>query len=289
MRVHKPERRERLRKRINVGDIFIYIFYGVAIVFFGLPIIWTFSLSLKLPAEIYAYPPVLVPKHLTFENYITVLTVSQVPLWLYNSFKLVLFTVLGVLAVASPAAFAFSRFEFRGKTVGLFSILIFHMITPLATAIPLYRYFHALNLLDTHFGLIMTLIAIQISFAIWLLKGFFDTIPKELDDAALIDGCAKFKVFLKIILPISVPGIAAATIFISIITWAQFLIPFILLSDSSLFPASVGVLTFQTQYTAISHHLVAAVSILAMIPAVIIFLLLQRFIVQVLIAGALKG
>lgn len=270
-------------------EIVVYSSYLIIAVFFLFPVLWAVSLSIRTSSEIFTYPPKLIPSHPTLENYLSVWQVTRIPLNLFNSVKIVFFAVLGSLFVSVPAAFAFSRFRFRAKKQLLLGILLFQMISPLVVAIPIYTYFAKLGLLDTHFGVIMVYIAIQIPFTTWLLKGFFDSISKNLDDAAKIDGCNRIRVLAKIILPLASPGIAAAIIFNSIISWGQFIIPLILLQRNDLQPISVGVLTLQGTYMQISTHLIAAGSVYAMMPAIALFVILQRFIVQVLTAGAVKG
>lgn len=135
----------------------------------------------------------------------------------------------------------------------------------------------------------MIYIVVQTPFTVWLLKGFFDSIPQSLDDAAMVDGCSRIQALFRIILPISVPGIAAAIVFIIVQSWSQFIVPFILLNNLKLLPISVGIFHFQSTQAEISTHFLAAASILAMLPAILIFVVLQRFIVQFLIAGAVKG
>lgn len=270
-------------------EVLVYFSYFIIGVFFLFPILWVVSLSVRTLAEVYTYPPKLIPSHPTLENYFKVWDVTRVPLNLFNSAKIVFFTVLGTLFVTIPGAFAFSRFRFTGKKYLLLGVLLFQMISPLVVVIPIYTYFSKLGLLDTHFGVIMVYIAIQIPFTTWLLKGFFDSIPRNLDDAAAIDGCGKIQSLAKVILPIASPGIAAAIIFNSINSWSQFIIPLILLNRTELQPISVGILGLQGTYAQTSTHLIAAGSIYAMLPAVALFVILQRFIVQTLIAGAVKG
>ncbi len=275
--------------KVRGMNITLYMCYFVIIAFFIGPVLWVVSLSLKTPSEIFAYPPQLIPNRLAIENYATVWTRSHISLWMFNSFKIVVFTVIGCLSVSIPAAFAFSRFRFKGKREAMFGILAFQMISPIIILIPLYRYLNALNLLDTHLGLVMIYIAVQTPFTVWLLKGFFDSIPQSLDDAAMVDGCSRIQALFRIILPISVPGIAAAIVFIIVQSWSQFIVPFILLNNLKLLPISVGIFHFQSTQAEISTHFLAAASILAMLPAILIFVVLQRFIVQFLIAGAVKG
>jgi multiple sugar transport system permease protein len=271
----------------------ILIFYGTALLlillFIG-PILWMVSLSFKTRTEIFAYPPRLLPETFSFANYLHVLTNSRIPLYLYNSFMITVFAVVGNLLVTIPAAFAFSRYRFMFKNKFLFLILMFQMISPLIISIPLYRYFVLLGLLNSHPGLILIYITIQIPFAVWLLKGFFDSVPLELDQAAIIDGCTEFQTLLRIILPISVPGIATVLVFNTVNSWGQLIIPLIFLNNIQLYPISVGILHFADAQTEgeVTTHFMAVASVMGLLPAVVIITGLQKFIVRVLTAGSIK-
>jgi multiple sugar transport system permease protein len=281
----------RRRRRFDPMILFLYAAYILILIIFMGPLLWVISLSLKTRPEVLAYPPRLIPETFAWENYVHVWTATRVPLYLYNSAKLTFFAVLGGLFISVPAAFAYSRFRFRGRTVSLFALLTFQMISPLVVAIPLYRYFNQLGLLDTHASVILVFITVQIPFTVWLLKGFFDSIPSELDDAARIDGCGRVQSLLLIILPLAAPGIFAAMVFNVISSWSQFIIPYILLSDNSMFPVSVGILYFQAAQMEgeLTAHLLAAASVVAMMPAILIFAFLQRFVVSLMVSGAVKG
>ena len=151
----------------------------------------------------------------------------------------------------------------------LVAILLFQMISTLIIVLPLYRYFLTLGLLDTHVGLILIYITVQIPFTVWLLKGFFDSIPRSLDEAARIqanDGATRMQTLLRIIVPIAVPGIAAAIVFNTINSWSQFVVPFIFIDKAALYPVSVGVKQFAdtAAETTLTTHLLAAGSVLAM-------------------------
>jgi multiple sugar transport system permease protein len=155
----------------------------------------------------------------------------------------------------------------------------------------LYRYFEQLGLLDTHLGAILVYITVEIPFTVWLLKGFFDSIPVSLDEAARIDGASRLQILRIVILPLAMPGLIAAVIFNVIAGWSQFIIPFILLSSSELLPVSIGVLNFAPGQAEgeVTIPYLAAAAIVAVLPAIVVFVLLQRFIVQALTAGAVKG
>ena len=280
-----------MNRRPDYTKILIYAFYLITILFFWGPVVWMVSLSLKTAKEIIQYPPTLIPKSFAIENYVHTLTKTAIPRQMLNSAKITVITVVGVLLVTIPASFAFSRFRFKGRTQLLLAILLFQMISQLIIILPLYRYFADLDLLDTHFGLILVYITVRIPFTVWLLKGFFDSIPKTLDDAARIDGATRLQTLLRVIIPPAMPGIAAAILFNTINSWSQFIIPYMFLSKSKLLPISVGVarLAETAGEAIISQHLLASGSVLAMLPSIAIFIFLQRFIVKIMIGGAVKG
>ena len=255
---------------------------------FIVPLLWVLSLSLKTLREAYAYPPALAPLHPTVANYVAVWTTTPVVRYFLNSVEIVAVAVVGSLAVSVPFAYALSRFRFRGKPLALFSLLVVRMISPVIIIVPLYRYYAALGLLDTLPGVAAVYVATQAPVATWVLKGFFDTIPGDLDHAAMIDGCSRFQALTRVVLPVSLPGLAAAVIFDFIFGWSQFLIPFVLLTDSKRFPISVGILNYQSTAESISIHLLAAASVIAILPVMAVFVLLQRYIVFALTAGAVK-
>jgi multiple sugar transport system permease protein len=163
------------------------------------------------------------------------------------------------------------------------------MVSPLVVVIPLYRYFDRLNLLDSYFSTSMVYIAILIPLATWMLKGFFDGIPPALDEAAMVDGCTRFGAFRRVTLPLILPGLTSVFVLTAILAWGEFVVPYVLISDPSRYPISIGILNFQGNYAATSPNILAAGGVLAMLPAIATFVILQRFIVRALTSGAIKG
>ncbi len=247
-------------------------------------------LSLKTKTEIFNYPPKLFPETWSAQNYLHIIQNSKIPTYLFNSFKITVFATLGNLLVTIPASFAFSRFRFFFQKQLLFIILMFQMISQLIIAIPLYRYFIKLGMLNSHFGLILIYITVQIPFITWILKGFFDSIPIQLDEAAIIDGYSEYQILFYILLPLAMPGIATALVFNTINAWGNFIIPFIFINDTQLFPISVGILNYADSQTEgeVTIHLMATASVLGLVPALVIIVGLQRLIVGALTAGAIK-
>jgi multiple sugar transport system permease protein len=273
----------------RIGDALTYLVFAAAVAFFGGPLLWVLSLSIRTRQEVYVTSLRLIPETPTFENYVEVFYSAQFSVFLTNSLKLAVAGSVGAIRVAAPAAYAFSRLSFRGNSALLLGVLALQMISPLVIVIPLYRYFARLNVLDSHFSTAMVYIAILVPLATWMLKGFFDGIPPALDDAAMVDGCTRFGAFRKVTLPLILPGLTSVFVLTAILAWAEFTVPYVLLSEPSLLPISVGILNFQGNYASTSPNVVAAGGILAMLPAIATFIILQRFIVRALTSGAIKG
>ncbi|MGB8954219.1 MAG: carbohydrate ABC transporter permease [Tumebacillaceae bacterium] len=263
--------------------------YALIIVFFLFPIFWVFSLSLKSIPELFATPPLWFSSAPHFENYVHVFQHTNILPSLWNSLEIVLLTVAFALLVAIPAAYGLSRFTFRHKKLSLLLILIFQMISPIVVAIPLYRFFVKLDLLNTEWSLILVYVAVELPFTTWFLKGYFDTIPRELDEAAIMDGCTRGQYVRRVLLPVGAPGLASAAILVAVQSWSQFVIPFVLLDKGELFPVSVALVNLQSTSEAVTLHYLAAASIIGILPVILGFILLQKYIVGALTSGAVKG
>jgi multiple sugar transport system permease protein len=288
--------RRQARRRVRgvtaqarIDDAWTYFGLVVVLLFFGLPLVWLISLSFRSAAEILISSINPVPKHPTLDNYREVLRSAQFPRFLLNSAILTAIGACGAIAVATPAAYAFSRMRFRGRRFVLLGVLSLQMISPLVLAFPLYRYFASLGLLNSLPATGLVYVAVLMPLATWMMKGFFDAIPKELDDAALIDGASRRRAFTAVVLPIALPGLTAVFVITALLAWAEFVIPFILLTGTSHLPISVGILNFQGTYATNATGILAAGSVIAVLPAILLFVVLQRFIVGVFVAGALKG
>lgn len=275
--------------RRRVDRIVLWIIYIAVMLFFIFPLLWTLSLSLKSVPELFEVPPSLLPDRPMFENYTFVLTQCQFMRGIWNSLIIAIGTIAGTLAVSIPAAYCFSRIPFRGSRFLQFVVLMFQMISPLIAVIPLYRYFNRLNLLNSLSGVIFICVAISAPFQVWYLRGFMDTIPRELDDAASIDGCSRMGTLLRVILPVIAPGVLSSVLLVFISSWSQFIIPYILIDKASLMPAAVRLSNLQSSLREITTHYLAAASILSILPVVALFVALQRYIVAALTAGAVKG
>ena len=277
-----------MNSRARNEAIPIYLALALILLFFALPLFWLLSLSIRTPAEILIAEVRIVPHSPTLQNFVEVLGNQQFLGYLWNGVTLSVVGAACACVAAAPASYAFSRFKIPGKTPLLFAVLGFQMISPLVIMLPLYRYMQALGLTESHLGAALVYAAVAAPIATWTLKGSFDAIPEELEEAAMIDGCTRSQAFLRITLPIGLPGLASTFILTTMLGWSQFIVPFILLSQPDMLPISVGIFNFLGAYTGSATQLVAAASVLSLLPAVVIFLFFQKFVVGALTAGALK-
>jgi multiple sugar transport system permease protein len=255
---------------------------------FLLPQLWLFSLSLKDKAGVYEYPPHWIPRGASFANYRFALTHTQVPWYLWNSTIVAVVATLVTLAVSVPAAYVLSRERFHGRRALMSALLAVQMLSPVILLVPIYGVIERLGLIDTHRGLILVYSAMQVPFTVWVLKGFFDAVPRSLFEAALLDGSSRARTFLTIALPIVRPGLGAAAIFNLAAYWAEFSLALVLLDSQAGYTMPLGLFSFQSAYET-DWQLLAAASFIGLIPVVAAFVFLQRLFVAGLTAGAVKG
>ena len=239
--------------------------------------------------ELYRVPPRLLPDGFAIGNYAYIFEHYEILRSLGNSVIITFGALAGSLLISVPAAYAFSRIKFRGAGRTQFGILMFQMVSPLVLVVPLYKYYNSLGLLNTLSGLILIYIAISAPFQVWFLKGYLDTIPKDMDEAATIDGCNRVQAVLRIILPVMSPGLLSSILLTAITSWSQFVVPFVLIDTTSKMPVAVKLVNLQSTLTNVTTHYLAAASIVAIFPTILLFIVLQKYIVSALTAGAIKG
>ena len=210
-------------EKIEKSFIYIAIFIFIGLTLF--PLIWVFTTSLKPNDETMSFPPKLIPEHVTFENYVFVFTNSTIVKSLYNSLIVSFGSMILNVTICALAGYALARFEFKAKRI-LFSLILgLFMIPVVINIIPLYSILANLGLLNSLVSLILTFQILIIPLNVILLKNYFETIPKELEESALIDGCSKIGVLRRITIPLSMPGFAVASIFSFIFSWNEFVLP----------------------------------------------------------------
>ncbi len=266
---------------------YIVALAAIALVFL-VPQFWLLSLSLKEKSAVYQYPPRLIPANPTIDNYWFALTRTQVPWYLWNSFKVAFFSTVLTLVVALPAAYALSRERFRAREPIMAALLAMQMLSPVVLLVPIYGLIQGMGLVDTHAGLILVYASLQVPFTIWLMKSFFDSLPPALYDAARVDGAGAWLTFRAVALPLVGPGLAAAAILNLAAYWAEFSLALVLLDAQERFTVPVGLFSLQGAYET-EWHIVAAASIVGLVPVIGAFVLLQRHFIAGLTAGSVKG
>lgn len=258
------------------------------IVFALFPLYWLLKVSVTPNDLLYSEGVRMWPSHATLEHYRYVIENSAFPIFFRNSLIVAGSTALAVTLISSLSGYALSRFVFRGKYAVVALMLITQMFPLVMLVAPIFKMLSPLGLTNSLTGLIIVYTAFNVPFATFLMQSFFDGIPRDLEDAAMIDGASRFTAFRQIILPLTLPGIAATLGFVFTAAWSELLFALMLISgnDSATFP--VGLLTFVSKFSVDFGQMMAA-GVMALVPACLFFLLIQRYLVQGLTAGAVKG
>ena len=282
-----PTTRIRLRRPLEPNPV-AYIFYPVLAASVLLPLSWALFGGFKRSNEIFAYPPTILPRSPTLQNFIDLFTRLEFGGYIWNSVVVAFWTVVLTLFFGGLAGYALSRMEFRYKDAFLVMLLGLQLIPSTVNIVPYYMIMTKLGLLNTLTALVMIYTATHIPITIWVLKGFFDTVPRSVDEAAAIDGCSKWRTFWNIIVPLSLPGLSVAGFLVFVSAWSEFLVPLVIASNKDVAVASVGLFTFfgpdsQTAYTSLF-----AATLVTVTPVIIAYFFAQRFLVSGLTAFAEK-
>ncbi|MFW5470651.1 carbohydrate ABC transporter permease [Knoellia sp. CPCC 206435] len=254
---------------------------------FLLPYVVMLLGSLRSSSDNKATPPSFLPRVWQWSTYADVLGDERFLAWLRTSLLVGLASTAIVVLVAVPAAYMTARYKFPGRTPFLLLVLITQMFSPTALVVGLYREFFELNLINTYAALILTNAAFNLAFAVWILHGFFSSIPTEIEEAALLDGVSRWQSLRKIMLPLTLPGLVTATIFTFIAAWNEYVVALTLIIDDSKKPLTVGFRSYVTGYEQNWDQLFAA-SVIAVVPVVILFALIEKHLVGGLTAGSVK-
>lgn len=247
------------------------------------------STSFKTFDSVLTWPPTWIPENFQFVNYWTV--------WVgeYQFYKPFLNSIIiagsvGILSLTlgTPAAYAMSRYQFKGRKLFLFSVLATQMFSPIVLLVPLYKIVINLGLINTFTSVIVGRTAFALPMVIWLLLGYFENIPRGLEEAAMVDGCSLLKSLYRIILPLAGPGIATAGIYAFIMGWNDLMFSLTFINDASMSPITLAMSDFVGKNVVLWHEMMAA-AVISILPVAILFSFVQRFLVQGLTAGAVKG
>lgn len=263
---------------------------GLAIALFWAlaPIYWVVVTAFKTSKEIYGAVPTLVPMLPTLENFEKALFRSEFPRFVYNSgFVAVIVTLISAV-IGALAAYPIARMEFKGQSVTARAIVLAYLLPPSLLFIPLFLIIQRMGLIDTKAGLIVAYLTFTVPFCTWMLIGYFKTIPKELDEAAVVDGANRFQVLTRVILPIATPGLAVVALFAFTNAWNEFLYAIVFVYSNDAKTLTTGLTGMMMGDTFIWGQLMAS-SVIAIVPILIIYIVAQKYIVEGLAAGSVKG
>ena len=265
-----------------------YLMLAPFIAFALFPLYWLIKVAVTPTELLYSEGVRMWPSATTWDNFRFVLTASDFPLYFRNSLFVSGTTSLLTVIIAALAGYAFSRMAFRGKMAIVALMLVTQMFPLVMLIAPMFKILQPLGLTGSLWGLVIVYTAFNVPFATFLMQSFFDGIPRELDEAAMMDGHTRAGALLHIVLPLTLPGIAATLGFVFTAAWSELLFALMLLSGSSDTTFPVGLLSFVSRFSVDFGQMMAA-GVLALIPAALFFLLIQRYLVQGLTAGAVKG
>ncbi len=259
------------------------------------PVLRVVTISLRPNDALLTTDLRIIPQNATLDNYRTVLfgdptknRQSDFFLWLWNSFSVVAVTSIISVILAAVSAYAFSRFRFPGRSAGLVFLLTTQMIPAGMLLLPLFIMLAQLRMINTSLGLIIAYSVSSVPLTIWTLKGYYDTIPIDLEEAALIDGATRFTVFTKIILPLSSPALAIAFLFSFMGGWSEYLVARVVLQKNDLYTWPLGIFTYAQQFT-VAWGQFAAASVMIAVPVMVLFLYSSKWLISGLTLGSVKG
>lgn len=270
---------EEMNNLSSTEQVLLYIVLIVITAIILFPFYWMSSTALKSGDELTQFPPTLFPETPSFAPFLDAIANGLWVNWFLNTVIVSVCATVLVIAVATPAAYALSRREIPGSRLFLMLFLSTLMVPTQALILPLFVLFADFGIVNTHVGLILCYVMLFTGFAIFLLYGFFKSLPDNLEEAARVGGIAEWKVFLRVILPLAKPGIATAAIFVFVFSWNEFLFALVFMQDSPMYTISVGLATFFGNRGSVVLNQLMAVSIIAVIPVVLLFAFSQeRFI-----------
>ena len=274
--------RDHMKRQFTNSGIFAILL--VLTILWLTPLAWALDTALKPESETTIFPLTWLSSHFTLQAFASTLSTSDLPRWYFNSILTSVVISLVTVVLASMAAYAFSRIPFRGRGVLFWIILAGIMIPGQVLIVPLFAMMQTFRLVDTYQGIILPQIASP--FAVFIFKQFFDGIPHDYDEAAVMDGASRLRVYWQVLMPLARPAIATVAILTFVASWNNFIWPFIVITDTKMMTIPVGLATVQTSY-GIRYAQIMASALLGGLPAVIVFLFFQRQIVEGL-AGGLK-
>ncbi len=281
-----PRRRRPTGSRVLFATSIYALLIGLLVVFL-FPLVWIFGLSLKTRLQTFASPPLFLWTP-TLENYVHVLSGSDFLTAFVNSMVVTFGAVLLSLCVGVPTAYALARFPFRGRSLLFLSLLIMRMLPPIAVLVPMYVLFNKAGLVNTRFSVVLAYTTFSLPLVVWIMRGFFEELPMELEESAWIDGATRWQTFLRVVLPLVRPGIVAAAILSLVLAWNDFLFAAVLTNNATR-TLPVLMAAYSGGDTGIDWGSMTASGMLVVLPVIVFSLFAQRHLITGLSSGAVKG
>ncbi len=272
----------------SAGKIGAYIVLVLFTLFAIYPVLMVISISLRPGDRLLSKSLAIIPPDATLSTYVKLFVDEPFLQWMGNSLIVSLTVTLVGVALAATAGYAFSRYKFVGRDSAMLGLITTQMFPVTMLLLPLFIMLIKLKLYDSYWSLIIAYSATALPFTIWQMKGFYDTIPYSLEEAANIDGCSQFMTFWKIVLPLATPALVIAALFSFMTAWSEYLVAAVLIQDQKLFTLPLGLKMFQSSMET-SWGLYSAGAVVVSIPVVVLFLLLSRWLISGLTLGSVKG
>ncbi len=278
----------RRSSRLKRNTPWLYVIAAITVVISFFPIVWLLFTSLKLAADIYAWPPVYIPNPPTLQNYIWIITETPELLrYILNSFIIASATTLCILIFGGLAAYSLTRLRYRGRHATMLGMLAVSMFPPIALLPAMFLTFLKLGLLNKYPSLVIAHTGLYMPMAIWILSNYFKTIPYDIEDAARVDGCSVVRIFWNVVLPLSIPGLVSTGLIVFIFSWNEFPLSLVLLTKNTMRTAPVGISLYPGEF-AFPWETISTATFLAIIPILIITAIFQHHIIGGLTAGSNK-
>lgn len=269
---------------ISLGRLSRVLFYAIVFIFFFAPLSWLLLASIN-PEPTFGYE---LPNPVTLNNYSDLFAEGDIYSWMANSFILATGTMVATVVLATLAAYPLSRVHFPGKTTFMYILLLARVMPVAAVIIPIFSIAVFLNMINTFSGAILLFTSLQLPISLWIMKGFVDSIPIELEESAWLDGCSRFGALLRIVSPLMGPGVAVVGLFAFLGAWGDFLIPLVLLRSPDKFPIAMGLFrAFDSRGNA-DFGMLTALAVFYSLPSIVLYLLARQYLVKGLTGGGVK-
>jgi ABC-type glycerol-3-phosphate transport system permease component len=277
-----------MKKSKAVMNVIVGILIAYLIIIVGFPLAWMALSSFKPGVELFTIPPKILPANWSLEWYIQAFSNENVIRYFLNSLFIASVVMVVDMIIGTLTAYSLTRFRFKGRKAILISVLAAYCVPPIMLMLPLYKIMNTLGLSGSHAGVIVAHLTVTLPFSVWLLVSFFKKLPKEIDEAAVMDGAGEMQVFLKIEVPLCVSGVLSTGIMAFILSWNEFLLASVLISKESMKTLTVGLANYISS-THIDWGIIMALGTITTIPVIVLFALVQKYFVEGMTAGAVKG